>query len=189
MKAIACACLLITWLALPAGAAHADEYSDTVALFQHAGTSAGFFGSSYGYALFPTIGKGGFGIGAAHGNGRVYRHGAYVGDTSMTQLSIGFQAGGQAYSEILFFQDKRAYDEFTAGKYTLSGNVSAIAITAGASASAGTEGSGASASGGEKDAQTAGRYQDGVAVFTIAKGGLMYEAAVAGQRFSYRPRK
>ncbi|HEX4025605.1 MAG TPA: lipid-binding SYLF domain-containing protein [Steroidobacteraceae bacterium] len=188
MKAFGCACVLIAWLALPAGPAFADDYSDTVALFQHAGTSAVFFGSSYGYAVFPTIGKGGFGIGAAHGNGRVYRHGQYVGDTSMTQLSIGFQAGGQAYSEIIFFQDQRAFSEFTAGKYAFSGNVSAIAITAGASASAGTAGSGASASGGEKDARTAGQYQEGVAVFTIAKGGLMYEASVAGQKFSYRAR-
>jgi lipid-binding SYLF domain-containing protein len=175
-------------LALPVGAALADAYSDTATLFRHAGTSAGFFGTSYGYAVFPTIGKGGFGIGGAHGDGRVYEHGRYVGDTSMTQVSFGFQFGGQAYSEIIFFQDKRAFDAFTNGKFALSGNVSAVAITAGASASAGTAGSSASASGGENDARTAGTYQDGLAVFTIAKGGLMYEAAVAGQRFSYRPR-
>ncbi len=187
MKTFACACLLIAWLALPASPAFADDYSDTVMLFKHAGTSAGFFGASYGYALFPTIGKGGFGIGGAHGNGRVYEHGRYVGDVSMTQLSFGLQLGGQAYSEIIFFQDKGVFTRFTAGKFAFSGNVSAIAITASASASAGTAGSGASASGGEKDARTAGEYQDGLAVFTIAKGGLMYEATVAGQKFSYKP--
>ncbi|MGH8206595.1 MAG: YSC84-related protein [Steroidobacteraceae bacterium] len=186
MKTFGCACVLIAWLALPANAAFADDYSDTAMLFKNAGTSAAFFGSSYGYAIFPTIGKGGFGIGAAHGNGRVYEHGRYVGDTSMTQLSFGLQLGGQAYSEIIFFQDRGAFSRFTAGKFALSGNVSATAITASASASAGTAGSGASASGGEKDARTAGTYQDGLAVFTIAKGGLMYEATVAGQKFSYK---
>jgi lipid-binding SYLF domain-containing protein len=180
--------LLFASLALPALPAIADSYGDTVALFKNAGASAAFFKSSYGYAVFPTIGKGGLGVGAAHGTGEVYRQGKYVGDTSMTQLSIGLQAGGQAYSEIIFFQDQRAFAEFTSGSYSLSGNVSAIAITAGASASAGTGGSTAGASGGKKDAATAGGYQKGVAVFTIAKGGLMYEASVAGQKFSYKAR-
>jgi lipid-binding SYLF domain-containing protein len=106
----------------------------------------------------------------------------------MTQLSVGFQAGGQAYSEIIFFQDQRAFDEFTSGNFSFSGDVSAVAITAGASASAGTGGSTAGVSGGKKDATTAGGYQKGVAVFTIAKGGLMYQAAVAGQKFSYKPK-
>jgi lipid-binding SYLF domain-containing protein len=186
MRKIASLCLMITSLALPALPALADSYSDTVGLFKNAGASAGFFTSSYGYAVFPTIGKGGLGIGGAHGKGHVYRQGKYVGDTSMTQLSIGLQAGGQAYSEIIFFQDQRAFDEFTSGNFSFSGNVSAVAITAGASASAGTGGSSAGASGGKKDATTAGEYQKGVAVFTIAKGGLMYEASVAGQKFSYK---
>jgi lipid-binding SYLF domain-containing protein len=176
---------LIPLLTLPALPALADSYSDTIALFKNAGASAAYLASSYGYAVFPTIGKGGLGIGGAYGKGHVYRRGKYVGDTSMTQLSIGFQAGGQAYSEIIFFQDQRAFDEFTSGNFSLSGNVSAVAITAGASASAGTGGSSAGASGGKKDAATAGEYQKGVAVFTIAKGGLMYEASVAGQKFSY----
>jgi len=188
MRKIWCACLLITSAMLPAVPALADSYSDTVGLFKNAGASAAFFKSSYGYAVFPTIGKGGLVVGAAHGNGRVYHGGKYVGDTSMTQLSVGFQAGGQAYSEIIFLQDQRAFDEFTSGNFSFSGNVSAVAITAGASASAGTEGSTAGASGGKKDATTAGGYQKGVAVFTIAKGGLMYEASVAGQKFSYKAR-
>jgi lipid-binding SYLF domain-containing protein len=178
--------LLIASLALPSLPALADSYGDTTALFKNAGASAAFFNSSYGYAVFPTIGKGGLVVGAAHGTGRVYQQGKYIGDTSMTQLSVGFQAGGQAYSEIIFFADKRALDEFTTGNFSFSGDVSAIAITAGASASAGTGGSTAGASGGKKDATTSGQYQKGVAVFTIAKGGLMYQAAVAGQKFSYK---
>ncbi len=186
MKKIWWTCLLISSLTLPALPALADSYSDTVALFKNAGQSAAFFKSSYGYAVFPTIGKGGIGIGGAHGSGRVYQKGKYIGDTSMTQLSIGLQLGGQAYSEIIYFEDQRALSEFTSGNFSFSGNVSAVAITAGASASAGTEGSTAGASGGKKDATTAGGYQKGVAVFTIAKGGLMYEASVAGQKFSYK---
>jgi lipid-binding SYLF domain-containing protein len=186
MNKIWSACLLIASLALPTLPALADSYSDTIGLFKNAGASAAFFGSSYGYAVFPTIGKGGLLVGAAHGTGHVYRKGKYVGDTSMTQLSVGLQAGGQAYSEIIFFEDQRAFNEFTSGSFTFSGDVSAVAITAGASASAGTGGSTAGASGGKKDATTAGNYQKGVAVFTIAKGGLMYQAAVAGQKFSYQ---
>jgi len=185
MRKIWFACLLLSSLALSAFPALADSYSDTVALFKNAGASAAFFGSSYGYAVFPTIGKGGLVVGAAHGTGRVYQKGKYVGNTSMTQLSVGFQLGGQAYSEIIFFQDQRSFSEFTSGSFAFSGDVSAVAITAGASASAGTGGSTAGASGGKKDATTAGAYQKGVAVFTIAKGGLMYQAAVAGQKFSY----
>jgi lipid-binding SYLF domain-containing protein len=187
MRKIWSACLLITALALPALPALADSYEDTIALFKNAGTSAAFLDSSYGYAVFPTIGKAGLGVGGAYGEGRVYKEGKYVGDTSMTQLSLGLQLGGQAYSEIVFFQDQRAFDEFTSGNFSFSGNVSAVAITAGASASAGTRSSTAAASGGKKDATTAGGYQKGVAVFTIAKGGLMYEASVAGQKFSYKP--
>ena len=186
MNKIWSACLLIASLALPTLPALADSYSDTIGLFKNAGASAAFFGSSYGYAVFPTIGKGGLLVGAAHGTGHVYRKGKYVGDTSMTQLSVGLQAGGQAYSEIIFFEDQRAFNEFTSGSFTFSGDVSAVAITAGASASAGTGGSTAGASGAKKDATTAGNYQKGVAVFTIAKGGLMYQAAVAGQKFSYQ---
>jgi lipid-binding SYLF domain-containing protein len=186
MGAIRYAFLAIPWLGLLGDPALADSYGDTVALFKNAGASASFFDASFGYAVFPTIGKAGIGIGGAHGKGRVYQQGKYVGDTSMAQLSIGFQAGGQAYSEMIFFQDQRALFEFTSGDFEFGGNVSAVAITAGASATAGTEGASAGASGGKKDATTAGRYQKGVAVFTIAKGGLMYEASMAGQKFSFK---
>jgi lipid-binding SYLF domain-containing protein len=171
---------------LAGSVAWADEYSDTIATFKKAGESATFFGNSYGYAVFPTIGKGGLGIGAAHGSGRVYEQGKYVGDTSMTQVSIGLQAGGQAYSQIIFFADKRSFDEFTSGNFEFGAGVSAVAITAGASASTGSTGSSAGASGGKEDANTRGTYHKGMAVFTVAKGGLMYEASVAGQKFKYK---
>jgi lipid-binding SYLF domain-containing protein len=166
----------------------ADEYSDTVEVFKKAGESAKFFDSSYGYAVFPSIGKGGLGIGAAHGKGKVYEQGKYVGDTSMTQVSVGLQAGGQAYSQVIFFQDKRAFDEFTSGNFEFGAGVSAVAITAGVSGSAGTTGSSAGASGGKNDAGTRGKYYKGMAVFTVAKGGLMYEASLGGQKYKYKPR-
>jgi lipid-binding SYLF domain-containing protein len=104
----------------------------------------------------------------------------------VTQLSIGFQAGGQAFSQMIFFKDKRALDEFTSGNFEFGADVSAVAITAAASAGAGTTGAAAGASGGKKDATTAGEYHNGMAVFTIAKGGLMYQAAVGGQKFTYK---
>jgi lipid-binding SYLF domain-containing protein len=174
-------------LLLAAAPAFADKYSDTTTLFKNAGQSSAFFGKSYGYAVFPTIGKAGLGIGGAYGEGRVYEQGKYVGDTKMTQLSIGFQAGGEGYSEMIFFQDKRSFDEFTAGNFEFGANVNAVVITAAASGSASTGGSTASASGGKKDASTAGKYEKGTAVFIISKGGLMYEASVSGQKFSYKP--
>lgn len=174
-------------LILVAPIALADRYTDTIALFRHAGETSEFFRTSTGYAVFPTIGKGGFVVGAAYGEGRVYRQGRYIGDTSMTQVSIGFQLGGQAYSEMVFFQNPAALERFESGKYALSADVSAVALTASAGASAGTAGATAGASGTETHATATGVYQDGVAVFTIAKGGLMYQAAVSGQKFSFKP--
>jgi lipid-binding SYLF domain-containing protein len=175
-------------LLLVAGAAHADSYSDTVELFRNAGASAGFFRKSYAYAVFPTVGEAGFIVGGAGGKGRVFVRDKYVGDTTVGQVSVGFQLGGKAYSEIIFFEDKRSLDEFETGTFEFSAGVSAIAITAGASASAGTNGATSGASGGKKDAVTAsGGFRKGLIVFTIAKGGLMYTATVAGQKFSYTP--
>jgi lipid-binding SYLF domain-containing protein len=189
MKVTIYALLTLAILITAADVALADEYDDTVSLFKHAGQSGSFFHNCYGYAVFPTIGKGGLGVGAAHGKGRVYEKGNYVGDTSMTQLSVGFQAGGQAYSQIVFFQDQRAFSEFTSGNFEFAAGVGAVAITAAASGTAGTGGTSAGASGGKKDATTAGEYQKGMAVFTIVKGGAMFEASVAGQKFSYKARK
>jgi lipid-binding SYLF domain-containing protein len=173
-------------LALAGFPAFADKYSDTVDLFKKAGESASFFTDSYGYAVFPTIAKGGLGVGAAHGKGRVYEQGKYVGDTSTTQLSFGLQAGGQAYSQIIFFQDQRSFKEFTRGNFEFGAGVSAVAITAAVSGTAGTTGTAAGASGGKKDATTAGEYHKGLAVFMIVKGGAMLEASLAGQKFSYK---
>lgn len=166
---------------------HAQKYADATQTFKEAGESGKYFDNSYAYAIFPSIGKGGIGIGGAHGAGRVYTQGVYVGDTKMTQVTLGFQLGGQVYSEMIFFQDKEAFDKFTSGKFEFGAQATAVAITAGASAQATTGGSGASASGDENHARTAGGYQNGMAVFTVAKGGLMYEASIGGQKFSYKP--
>jgi lipid-binding SYLF domain-containing protein len=181
--------LLFVLLLLPLGQARADRYEDTITVYRDAGQSAQFFEKSYGYAVFPTIGKGGIGVGAAHGSGRVYANGKHVGNTKMTQLSIGLQLGGQAYSEIIFFEDKRAFDDFTSGNFEFGVQATAVAITVGASAQAGGTGTSAAASVGEGDVATKGSYSKGMAVFTVAKGGLMYEASLAGQKFSYSPKK
>jgi lipid-binding SYLF domain-containing protein len=189
MKGFARYWVWVPFLWLAAGAAQADSYSDTIALFKNAGDSARYFANSYAYAVFPTVGEGGFIVGAARGKGRVYLNGQYAGNATMTQLSAGFQAGGKAYSQIIFFEDKRALDEFESGSFEFSAGASAVAVTAGANASAGTTGATSGASGGEKDATTnSAGYQKGMLVFTIAKGGLMYAAAIAGQKFSYVPR-
>jgi lipid-binding SYLF domain-containing protein len=173
---------------LTASLAWADDYDDTIKVFKEAGESGAFFQKAYGYAVFPTIGKGGLVIGGAHGKGRVYVGGKHVGDTTMTQVTIGAQLGGQAYSQIIFFEDKRAFDEFTSGNFEFGAQATAVAITAGASATATTAGTSAGASTSKKDAKTVGAYNKGMAVFTVAKGGLMYEASIGGQKFSYKPR-
>jgi lipid-binding SYLF domain-containing protein len=175
-------------LALPFVSAHADEYDDTIQRFRVAEKDANLFDTAYGYAVFPTIGKAGAVLGAAHGTGRVYVNGQHVADTTMNQLSVGPQLGGQAYSQVIFFEDKRAFDEFASGHYEFGAQASAVAITAGASAQATTGGAGVGASGTRNHATTASHYRDGMAVFTIAKGGLMHEASIGGQRFSYRPK-
>jgi lipid-binding SYLF domain-containing protein len=165
----------------------ADKYSETIEKFKQAGQSASFFENSYGYAVFPTIGKGGIAVGGAHGGGHVYEHGKPVGRASMTQVSFGAQLGGEAFSEIIFFEDRRAFEKFTGGKFEFGAGAQAVVITAGASASAGTGGAQAGASADSEHAMTAGKYHDGMAVFTIMKGGAMYELSVHGQKFSYKP--
>jgi lipid-binding SYLF domain-containing protein len=172
-------------LLLGSAVASADEYDETIQLFKHAGESAVFFTDCYGYAVFPTIGAGGLIVGGARGEGRVYVHDRVVGNAVMTQLSIGLQAGGKAYSEVIFFQDKRALDEFESGKFEFAAGASAVAITAGASASVGTDRASSGASGGKSNATTNGDYQTGMAVFTIAKGGLMFSADISGEKFAY----
>jgi hypothetical protein len=172
-----------------AAPARADEYSDTIKSFMTAGLSGQYFDGAYGYAVFPTIGKVGFIVGGAYGEGRVYAAGQHVGNTSMAQVTAGWQAGAQAYSQIIFFQNQTAYEEFTSGNFEFSAQATAVALTAGVAAEASTTGGlAATASGGRNDAATAqGGYRRGLAVFTIAKGGLMVEVALGGQKYSYTP--
>ncbi len=171
-----------------AAPAMADEYEDTIASFRAADETAPFFANAHGYVVFPTIGKGGIGIGGARGKGRVYVQGEYIGDSTMTQLTVGFQLGGQAFSQMIFLEDARAVESFTTGNFEFSAQATAVAITAGVSAEANTGGGTAtSASGGRNDAHvTHGGYRKGMAVFTIARGGLMYEASLGGQKFSFK---
>jgi lipid-binding SYLF domain-containing protein len=171
-----------------AGIAYAG-YSDTIEVFKKSGASGTFFSRSYAYAVFPTIGSGALGVGGAYGKGRVYVHGVYSGDATMGQVSVGFQAGGKAYSQIIFFEDKRALEVFESGNFEFGADASVVAITAGANAGAATNGTSAGVSAGQNDATTRGNaYQNGMAIFTVAKGGLMYSASIAGQKFTYTPK-
>lgn len=126
-----------------------------------------FFDESAGYAAFATVGKGGIGIGGAHGKGLVIVGDKVVGKTSLSQVTVGFQLGGQTYSEFIFFKDNAALEQFQRGNFEMGAQASAVAVTAGASADA--------------------NYDKGVAVFTHVKGGLMYEATISGQKFKYEP--
>ena len=170
--------------------AYADKYTDTMDVFKKSEAVQPFFKDAYGYAVFPTVGKGGIGIGGSYGTGQVYRGGKVTGEVSLIKGSIGWQFGGQAFSQMIFFADKRAYDDFTSGNFEFDATASAVAITAGAQASAGTEGASAGASAGPatgKQAKTS--YHKGMAVFVHAKGGLMYEASIGGQKFTFKPKK
>lgn len=130
------------------------------------GLMASLFNNAYGYVIFPNVGKGGIGIGGASGNGAAYQNGQLIGMAKMTQVTLGFQWGGQAYREVIFFENKEALDRFKENKIELSAQASAVAATAGASANA--------------------KYHDGVMIFTQTKGGLMYEASVGGQKLKFR---
>src|SRR5437667_7732366 len=165
--------LALLALALPVTSVWADEYQDTINVFKKAGESGQYFQTAYGYAVFPTIGKGGVGIGGAYGEGHVYEKGKYIGNASMTQLTVGFQLGGQAYSEIIFFQNQAALKNFTSGNFEFGAEASAVAITAAAGAGTSTTGSSAGASGGQGGASTAGGgATKGAGTFTLAMGGV-----------------
>jgi lipid-binding SYLF domain-containing protein len=127
-----------------------------------------FFDDAVAYAVFPDVGKGGIGIGGAHGKGLVIANGKVIGDTELSQLTIGLQLGAQVYAEFIFFKDDAALGNFQRGNYELGAQASAVAASAGASANA--------------------DYDGGVAIFTQAGGGLMYEATVGGQKFKYTSR-
>jgi lipid-binding SYLF domain-containing protein len=123
------------------------------------------FESAAGYVIFPNVGKGAIGVGGASGNGIVHEHGKVIGKAKMSQVSIGFQFGGQAYRELIFFENQEAMDRFKKNKLEFSAQASAVAAKSGASANA--------------------KYREGVMIYTQQKGGLMYEASVGGQKFKY----
>ncbi len=128
-----------------------------------------FFDKAYGYTVFAGIAKGAIGIGGAHGKGLVFRKGTVIGAASLSQGTIGLQLGGQVYSQIIFFEGKSALERFTKGNFEFAAQASAVAATKGAAANA--------------------AYEKGVAVFTMAKGGLMYEASIGGQKFKFESKK
>ena len=128
-----------------------------------------FKSESYGYVVFPRVTKAGVGIGGAAGSGAVFKNDVVVGSANLKQASIGFQLGGQQYSEVIFFENKKAFDNFTNGKLKFDAQASAVAIKEGASIDV--------------------AYNDGVAVFTKTKGGLMFEASIGGQHFKFKPKK
>ncbi len=135
------------------------------ALIKEDAAMKGHFENSAGYVIFPSIGKGGMGIGGATGNGIVYEKGKPVGKVNMSQLTIGAQAGGQVYREVIFFENKETLDRLKNDKFEFAAQASAVAVKSGVSANA--------------------KYREGVMVFTQEKGGLMYEATVGGQKFTY----
>ncbi len=177
--------VLLTWGVSPVWA---DRYDGSRQMFRDAGVGD-MFGTAHGYALFPNIGKAGLGFGGAYGKGRVYQEGTYIGDTSMVQASFGLQLGGTAFSQVVFFQDKRALEEFTSGNFEFGVEAQATVLTAAAGTSANTSGSSATASGGKNNAAIASvGYNRGLATYHITKGGLMYEASIGGQKFSFTRR-
>ena len=125
-----------------------------------------WFDTAYAYAVFPRVGKAGIGVGGARGKGIVIQGDKTVADTTLSQVTVGFQLGGQVYAEFIMFKDKTAFDHFSRGNFEMGAQASAVAINLGASADA--------------------NYDGGVAVFTIAEGGLMYEASIGGQKFKYK---
>ena len=145
-----------------------EEVLNTVAAFKKKDPGLKkFFDNSVGYAVLPSVGKGAVGVGAAYGDGELIVDGKAIGKISMTQLTVGLALGGQSYSEVIFFEKQTTLDGFKHGDFAFAAQVSAVAVTSGASANA--------------------AYRDGVAVWTLAKGGLMYEASVGGQKFSFKP--
>ena len=163
--------LLITLAVLsivPAPAQAKSDAASVIAKFKEKDSGmAKVFADAYGYAVFPTVGKGAIGIGGARGKGEVFEGGRLIGKSTLTQVTIGLQLGGQAYSEVILFKDKTALDDFKRGNFELNAQASAIALTARAS----------------RDLA----YNKGVAIVTMGKGGLMYEASVGGQKFTYKP--
>ena len=179
-------CILMGILAafsMPLAASSVNAEKAAVKEFLKSEVVKKFHANAYGYAVFPGIAKGGIGIGGAHGKGGVYRAGKRTGNTTMSQISIGLQLGGQAFRQIIYFEDKRAYGEFTSGSFEFGAQAEAIAITASVGAQAGTDGASTSAN----QKQKGSRYHKGMIVFTMGKGGLMYQATIGGQAYEFSP--
>ena len=187
MKSLSYRAMTAALLLLCAHLAQAAGYKDTLEIFRQAGESADFFARSYAYAVFPTVGAGAIGIGGAYGRGRVYVHDKLVGTATLSQVSLGFALGGKTYSQIIFFEDARALEQFESGKFEFAADASVIAVTSGAHAQLATNGVNTGMSAGQHNATTQGTYQVGMATFVVAKGGLMASASLAGQRFEYVP--
>ena len=164
-------------------AASVEKCKATYDKFRALGNVPELLAQSYGYAVLPTIGKGGIGIGGAGGTGCVFAGGVHTGNVSMGQITIGFQLGGQAYSQLILFKNHDVYSDFIKGKFEFGADVTAVALTYGAQAGASTKGASASAG----DTKGVATWKRGMAVYTIAKGGLMYEASIGGQKFKYKP--
>ena len=164
-------------------AATVQDCQKAMSKFKDLGNVSEMLGQSYGYAVLPTIGKGGMGVGGAGGSGCVFAGGKHVGNVSMGQITIGWQLGGQAYSELILFKNADTYKEFTQGNFEFGADATAVALTYGAAAGASTAGASASAG----DTKGKGAWKRGMAVFTLAKGGLMYEASIGGQKYNFKP--
>lgn len=162
--------------------ASAADCQSTLGKFKELGNVPELLGQSYGYAVLPTIGKGGVGIGGAGGSGCVFANGKQTGTVKMGQVTIGWQLGGQAYSQLILFKNQDTYNEFTTGQFEFGADANAVALTYGASAEAGTQGASASAG----DTKGKGAWKRGMAIFTLAKGGLMYEASIGGQKYNFK---
>jgi lipid-binding SYLF domain-containing protein len=179
--------ILCVLVALTGNTAHAaatlEKCTKILVKFKQLGNVPELLAESYGYAVLPTIGKGGIGIGGAGGTGCVFAGGKHSGNVSMGQVTIGWQLGGQAYSQIILFKNADVYNDFIKGRFEFGADATAVALTYGAAAGATTKGASASAG----DTRAKGSWKRGMAVFTLAKGGLMYEASIGGQKFKYKP--
>ena len=164
-------------------AASLQKCQETMAKFKQLGNVSQLLAQSYGYAVLPTIGKGGMGVGGAGGTGCVFAGGKHTGNVSMGQVTVGWQLGGQSYSELILFKNADTYKEFTQGNFEFGADATAVALTYGAAAGASTQGASASAG----DTKGKGAWKRGMAIFTLAKGGLMYEASIGGQKYNFKP--
>lgn len=176
---------IFVFAAINSVSTYADKYADTLQDFVSAAESELMINEAYAYAVFPVIAKGGFTLGAAYGKGKVFVGKRLVGDMTMSQVSFGFQFGGQTYSQLILLKDKRALKEFISGSFEFGAQATAVALTLGANAEASTRGQ-STGHANLDNAEVSANYYKGMAVYTIAKGGLMYEASIAGQKFEYR---